>query len=309
MLAKIVLFYVFTPLTDPEAVRLWLAALAEQHGLRGRVIVSRHGVNGTLGGEIAGVKRFVRTFKQYAPFRGVDMKWSNGTGLDEAGRSVDFPKLSVKVRDELVTFGAPEEVAVDASGVVGTGEHLTPRELHRLVAERGDDVVFFDGRNAVEAAIGRFKNAVVPETTTTRDFLDELASGKYDELKDKAIVTYCTGGIRCEVLSSLMQSRGFSEVYQIEGGIVRYGESYGNAGLWEGSLAVFDGREHLEFPTGGEAAVIGRCTACEAPTNRIRNCGDPACHSRLVVCASCEERRPHCGKHASAAAAENRGEA
>lgn len=287
--AKIILFYVFAPLADPDAVCLWQREACEREGLRGRIIVSPHGINGTVGGEIGAVKRYVRRLKQYAPFREVDVKWSDGTGLDDEGRSLDFPKLSVKVRDELVTFGDPGAVRVDRDGVVGTGEHLTPRELHRLVRARGDDVVFFDGRNAVEAAIGRFRGAIVPDTTTTRDFVAELDSGRYDDLKQRPIVTYCTGGIRCEVLSALMRDRGFDEVYQIEGGIVRYGESYGNDGLWEGSLAVFDGREHVEFGRPGDAAVIGRCAACGAATSRIQNCTDPACHGRIVACATCGE--------------------
>lgn len=289
-LAKIILFYVFTPLADPEAVRLWQREACERENLRGRIIVSPHGINGTLGGEIDAVKRYVRRFKDYEPFRRVDMKWSDGTGLDAEGRSLDFPRLSIKVRDELVTFGAPSEITVDEAGVAGGGVHLSPREVHRLVAERGDDVVFFDGRNAVEAAIGRFKNAVVPDATSTRDFLDELESGRYDELKSRPVVTYCTGGIRCEVLSALMLERGFSEVYQIDGGIVRYGESYGNDGLWEGSLAVFDGREHVDFGRPGEAAVLGSCRACGAATTCIRNCIDPACHGRVVACEDCSRR-------------------
>ncbi len=93
-------------------------------------------------------------------------------------------------------------------------------------------MTFFDGRNAMEAQIGRFKDAVVPDTETTRDFIRELDSGKYDHLKDQPVVTYCTGGIRCEVLSSLMRKRGFQDVYQIDGGIVRYGETFGDSGLW-----------------------------------------------------------------------------
>ncbi|GGA68277.1 UPF0176 protein Cgl2992/cg3319 [Pseudoclavibacter endophyticus] len=311
--AKIILFYVFAPLSDPDAVRLWQREACEREGLRGRIIVSPHGVNGTLGGEIGALKRYVRRFKGYEPFRGVDMKWSDGTGLDAEGRSLDFPKLSVKVRDELVTFGAPGEVRVDENGVVGGGRHLTPRELHELVDERGDDVVFFDGRNAVEAEIGRFSDAVVPDTATTRDFIDELDSGRYDDLKDKPVVTYCTGGIRCEVLSAHMIARGFREVYQLEGGIVRYGEAYGNEGLWEGSLAVFDGRERVEFGVPGNAATIGRCRACGAATSRIQNCADPSCHGRLVACDNCgsdgaldpsldDERRRalRCAEHSAA---------
>ncbi|MFX4798033.1 rhodanese-like domain-containing protein, partial [Acinetobacter baumannii] len=88
--------------------------------------------------------------------------------------------------------------------------------------ERGNEVVFFDGRNAMEAQIGKFRDAIVPDTETTRDFIAEIESGKYDDLKDKPVVTYCTGGIRCEVLSVLMRNRGFNEVYQLDGGIVRY---------------------------------------------------------------------------------------
>ena len=95
--------------------------------------------------------------------------------------------------------------------------------MQELVAERGDDVIFFDGRNSYEAKIGKFKNAVVPDVESTRDFVREIESGKYDHLKDKPVVTYCTGGIRCEILSVVMKNRGFNEVYQMDGGIVKYG--------------------------------------------------------------------------------------
>jgi UPF0176 protein len=216
--AKILLYYAFTPLADPEAVRLWQRDLAESLGLRGRILISEHGLNGTLGGELRALKRYVRRTRDYPAFKHIDFKWSAGTGLDDDGRSLDFPKLSVKVRDEIVSFGAPGELRVDDRGVVGGGTKLSPEALHELVGERGDEVVFFDGRNALEAAIGRFRGAVVPDVETTRDFLAELDSGKYDELKSRPVVTYCTGGIRCEVLSSLMTSRGFGEVYQLDGG-------------------------------------------------------------------------------------------
>lgn len=225
---KIVLFYQFTPLADPEAIKLWQHSLAESNNLTGRIIVSPHGINATVGGDIEDVKRYVRGTRGYEPFRTADIKWSDGLGND-------FPRLSVKARSEIVTFGAPDELKVDENGVVGGGVHLAPKELHELVDSRGDDVVFFDGRNAFEAEIGRFRDAVVPDVATTRDFVDELDSGKYDHLKGKAVVTYCTGGVRCEVLSSLMRSRGFDEVYQLDGGIVRYGETFGDRGLWDGS--------------------------------------------------------------------------
>ncbi len=283
---KIVLFYAFTPLADPEAIRVWQRDIGEALGLRGRLLISKDGINGTLGGDLPQVKKWVRSFRSYAPFRDADIKWSEGTALDADGRSLDFPKLSVKVRDEIVSFGAPGELRVDEAGVVGGGTRLSPEALHALVAERGDDVVFFDGRNALEAQIGRFRGAVVPDTETTRDFVQLLDSGVYDDLKGKPVVTYCTGGIRCEVLSSLMTSRGFGEVYQLEGGIVRYGEKYGDDGLWDGSLYVFDGRGSVDFSD--HTAVIGECVGCGAPTKRTANCPDPSCRTQFVVCATCD---------------------
>ena len=278
---RIALYYLFTPLPDPEAVRLWQHTLCDSLGLRGRILISPDGINGTVGGPLDAVKAYVKATRQYPGFRGLEVKYSEGS-------AEDFPRLSVKVRKEIVSFGAPGELKVDEHGVVGGGVHLRPEELHELVDARraaGEEVVFFDGRNAFEAQIGRFKNAVVPDVETTRDFIRELDSGKYDELKDKPVVTYCTGGVRCEVLSSLMVNRGFKEVYQLDGGIVRYGEAYGDKGLWEGSLYVFDRRMHTEFSD--DAEVIGRCARCEAPTSKFENCSNPACRKLTLYCADC----------------------
>ncbi|QZY50941.1 tRNA uridine(34) hydroxylase [Leucobacter tenebrionis] len=305
---KILLYYVFAPVADPDAVRLWQRELCESLGLRGRIIISKHGINGTVGGELDACKRYLRRTREYGPFAGLEAKWSDGTGfvperpealhgVDRAApwrRIADFPKLSVKVRDELVAFGIPDELRVDEHGVVGGGTHLSPEAVNELVAERGDDVVFFDGRNAWEAQIGRFKGAIVPEVDTTHDFIAQIESGAYDDIKDRPVVTYCTGGIRCEILSAAMRERGFEEVYQVDGGIVRYGEAFGNDGLWEGSLAVFDGRESLDFAPG--AAVLGRCTVCEAPTNRLANCADPSCRARFAACATHPDAA--CAEHA-----------
>ncbi|QTJ64485.1 rhodanese-related sulfurtransferase [Rhodococcus sp. ZPP] len=275
---KIVLFYVFTPLADPDAIRLWQHTLAEANGLTGRILISEHGINATVGGDIRDVKRYVKGTRSYAPFRDADIKWSDGRGAD-------FPRLSVRVRPEIVSFGAPDELKVDTTGVVGGGTHLAPHEVHELVEGRGEDVVFFDGRNAFEAEIGRFRGAVVPDVSTTRDFVHELDSGKYDHLKNKAVVTYCTGGVRCEVLSSLMRSRGFGEVYQLDGGIVRYGEAFGDSGLWEGSLYVFDKRMSVNFSE--RASVLGTCTVCGDPTSRYENLPENQGRALALVCEGC----------------------
>lgn len=280
-LNRIALYYAFTPLADPDAVRLWQRTLCEKLGLRGRILISRDGINGTVGGALDAVKAYVKATREYPAFKKMDVKYSEGS-------AEDFPRLSVKVREEIVSFGAPGELKVDENGVIGGGTHLRPEELHELVEQKekaGEEVVFFDGRNAFEAQIGKFKGAVVPDVSTTHDFISELESGKYDDLKDKPVVTYCTGGIRCEVLSSLMVNRGFKEVYQMKGGIVRYGETYGDKGLWEGSLYVFDKRMHTEFTD--DAVTIGRCVRCEAPTSKFENCSNPSCRKLTLYCAEC----------------------
>lgn len=277
---KIILYYGFTPLADPKAVQLWQLALAEQWNLKGRVLVSKHGINGTLGGRIEDLKQYVKRTRQYPGFGDIEFKWSEGTGND-------FPRLSVKERAELVAFGAPDEIEVTTEGVVGGGVHLKPEEVKQMVETR-DDVVFFDGRNAFEAKIGRFRDAVVPDVETTHDFLAEIESGKYDHLKDKPVITYCTGGIRCEILSVLMKNRGFNEVYQVDGGIVRYGEKFGNDGIWQGSLYVFDDRLKVDFSKDPE--ILGTCKHCGDVTADFYNCANLSCRKRLLFCSGCVDQ-------------------
>lgn len=291
---KILLFYAFVPLGDPTAIKLWQHTLADSLGLRGRILVSGHGINGTLGGDVIELKKYVKGTKTYLPFKDIDFKWSEGNA-DAEGRSADFPRLSVKVRKEVVTFGVPGEIKVDETGVVGGGTKLSPEDLHTLAAEK--DLVFFDGRNKVEAEVGRFKGAIVPDVDTTREFMAELDSGKYDDLKDQPVVTYCTGGVRCEVLTSLMINRGFQEVYQLEGGVVRYGEAFKDEGLWEGSLYVFDNRKTMTFSD--RAAVIGKCHVCGGKTSRIEDCVEDSCLEQLVICDDCVAKSlPACPVHA-----------
>jgi UPF0176 protein len=294
---KVLLFYAFAPLADPEAIRLWQHTLASSLGLRGRILISRHGINATLGGDVIEMKKYVRGTRSYAPFHDIDFKWSEGRALED-GTTADFPRLTVKVRDELVTFGAPDEIEVGAEGVIGGGEKLTPAELHALVAEK--DVVFFDGRNQIESDIGHFAGAVRPGVETTREFIAQLDSGAYDHLKDQPVVTYCTGGIRCEVLTPLMKNRGFQEVYQLDGGIATYGEAYGDDGLWEGSLYVFDDRISMDFSD--HTAQVGACDRCQAPSNHVGDCGDVSCVRQMNRCESCLAADTMCDQHAAVSA-------
>ena len=278
---KILLYYKFTPIKDPAAVRLWQRSLTASLNLNGRILISEQGINGTVGGDMDDLKQYIKTAKEFPGFKDIVFKWSDG------GRE-DFPRMSVKTRRELVGFqNSDAEFTVDENGVVGGGKHLKPKQVHELVEKYGDDVVFFDGRNAHEAAIGKFKNAVVPNTNTSRDFIDELESDKYDDIKNKKVVTYCTGGIRCEVISAMMKKRGFTDVYQMDGGIVKYGEAYGDDGLWEGSLRVFDDRMTVDFSD--HTSTIGICSHCQGPTNNYENCAYANCNDLVLICLNCKQ--------------------
>jgi UPF0176 protein len=278
---KIILYYKFVPVTDPEMTRLWQLELCTRLGLKGRILISKHGINGTLGGPIDALRAYKSAMNKTAAFKGITYKWSDGGAHH-------FPKLRVKVRDEIVTFHAADELVVDETGVVNGGKHLKPEEVHKLVEERGDEVIFLDGRNVYEAKIGKFKNAVVPDVQTSRDFIRELEKPEYEALKDRPVVTYCTGGIRCEILSALMKNRGFKEVYQIDGGIAKYGETYGDDGLWEGKLYVFDDRVQMGFTD--QAKDIGECTHCAGTTSRYVNCTNKTCNRLILICDNCAAR-------------------
>jgi UPF0176 protein len=275
---KIILFYKFVPIADTETVMFWQRSLCEKLGLRGRIIVSTQGINATLGGDLKNLKYYTREMKAHSLFNGITYKWSNGTGDD-------FPKLRVKIKDELVAFGAADEVIVGVNGIKNGGTHLKPDAVHKLVEEKGDDVIFYDGRNMYEAQIGRFKNTVIPKTKTSRDFIDDIERGEISKYKNRPIVTYCTGGIRCEILSAMMKNRGYTDVYQIDGGIVKYGEKYKDEGLWEGKLFVFDDRMQMGFSD--KAKDIAECDTCGAKTSRQVN--SPNIRRKLTVrCEACD---------------------
>lgn len=255
----------------------WQRELCTRLGLKGRILISPHGINGTLGGDIEALREYKRDMNRSVIFKGITYKWSDG-GIDH------FPKLKVKVKPEIVAFDAADEIVVGEHGIENGGRHLKPAAVHKLVEERGDDVIFYDGRNMYEAQIGRFKNTVVPKAVTSRDFKEDLENGEISKHKDKPIVTYCTGGIRCEVLSAMMLNRGFKEVYQIDGGIVKYGEKYGDEGLWEGKLFVFDDRMKVGFSD--KAKDIAECETCGKKTSHQVNSTNVR-RKLHVMCEAC----------------------
>lgn len=274
---KIILYYKFVPVKDPEMTMHWQRELCNRLGLKGRILISVHGINGTLGGDIENLREYKREMNRSIIFKDITYKWSDG-GLE------DFPKLKVKVKSEIVAFDAPDEIKVTEKGIINGGKHLKPEQVNKLVEERGDEVIFYDGRNTYEAQIGRFKNTIVPDVTTSRDFKKDLESGEISKYKDRPIVSYCTGGIRCEILSAMMINRGFKEVYQIDGGIVKYGEKFADDGLWEGKLFVFDDRMKMGFSD--KSKDIADCEKCGKKTSNMVNSTNIR-RKLHVVCEEC----------------------
>ena len=284
-----ILFYKFTPLKDLQLVRLWQWELCQRLGLKGRIIISRHGINGALGGELKALKEYLKVCKSYKTLGSLEPKWSHG--LEE----VPFPKLSVRERDEMVTFNYPQ-LEVTPQGPVGGGTHLTVEGLQDLLLDVSQtagkglsdvladgDVVFIDGRNSYEYDLGRFKHALNPGISSAKDFIPWIESGAIDHLKDRPIVTYCTGGVRCEILTPVLRAHGFTNVFQIDGGIISYLENSANGdGLWEGSLYTFDTRVKIMDDL---APVVGVCVHCRGLSDLFHNCR--SCESQVLACEGC----------------------
>jgi UPF0176 protein len=280
LMEKIVLYYKFTPITDPEMTMRWQRELCARLNLKGRILISKHGINGKLGGDLNSLKAYKKAMNESIIFNDIAYKWSDGSGEH-------FPKLKVKVKPEIVAFDAPEEITVTEKGITNGGKHLKPEALHKLIEEKGDEVIFYDGRNKYEAEIGRFKNTIIPDVTTSRDFKKDIDEGEISKHKDKPIVTYCTGGIRCEILSAMMKNRGFKEVYQIDGGIVKYGEKYADDGLWEGKLFVFDNRMQMGFSD--KSKDIASCEKCGKKTSHQVNSTNVR-RKLHVICEVCAKK-------------------
>ncbi len=282
---KIILFYKFVPIADPDMTMRWQRELCEKLSLKGRVIISPHGINGTLGGEKHSLELYKRAMSDTAQFKKIVYKWSDG-GLEH------FPKLKVRVKPEIVAFDAADEIVVSEKGIENGGKHLKPAALHKMLEEKkktGEEVIFYDGRNMYEAQIGKFKDTIVPKTVTSRDFKKDIEKGEISKHKDKPIVTYCTGGIRCEILSAMMKNRGYDEVYQLDGGIVKYGEKFKDDGLWEGKLFVFDDRMQMGFSD--KAKDIASCEECGKKTSHQVNSRNVR-RKLHVMCESCAQKEP-----------------
>lgn len=264
----VILFYKYVPVAEPETLAAEQRDLCSGLGLKGRVLIASEGINGTLAGPSAAIDRYIAVLHADPCFADVDFKVSHGD--DQT-----FPKLVVKVRREIVTLGAgPLRPDQD--------NRLSPVEWKRMMEEDPNAVVL-DIRNRFESEAGKFENAVVCEIETFRDlpgYVDQL-----EALKEKKVLMYCTGGIRCEKASALLRSRGFRDVFQLHGGIVTYQEQFGNE-HWQGECFVFDQRMTVRVDEG--LVQIGRCAHSNRPTSRFVNCLHDPCHKLFILSEEAE---------------------
>jgi UPF0176 protein len=270
---QVLLFYKYVTIEDPEAIRFWVQNRAKALGFTGRVIIAEEGINGTLEGSLENTTLFTEEFLQNSLFSDVQVKTSMSDGNS-------FPKLSVKVRKEIVGTGFDPK-KVDPRNKTGT--KLRPEEL-RSWYENKKDFVIVDMRNDYEYLSGHFKDSINPELENSRDLPKALE--KLEPLKDKTVLTVCTGGIRCEKMSALLLAEGFKDVYQLDNGIHGYMEKY--PGLdFQGALYTFDQRLTMDF--GGDREIIGRCGLCNATTEAYVNCAYNPCHLHFLACLDCQK--------------------
>jgi UPF0176 protein len=268
---QVLLFYKYVTVSDPQRAANWLRGLAVKHHLLGRGIVAEEGLNATFEGLLAYTEKFATEVLRNPLFNDMQIKRSQGNGKA-------FGKLSVKVRDEIV--GTKFSLA-DADPRVKTAPRITPTQLKEWY-QGNKDFVVVDMRNDYEFASGHFKNAIEPGIGASRDLPQAIS--KLEPLKDKTVLTVCTGGVRCEKMSAYLQSNGFKEVYQLDGGIHSYMEQYPGEDFL-GTLYTFDRRLTMDF--GGPREVIGTCDFCNDKTERYVNCALNTCHRHFLVCTNC----------------------
>jgi UPF0176 protein len=294
---EIILYYKYTSIANPEGFMKWHKELCGNLGMKGRVLIAKEGINGTLEGTKENIAKYCEAFLAQDGSEGTFGNFSDTSFKRSAGTQggTAFPKLKVKVRQEVVSLKLIEAADGDTDEDINpnevTGVHLKPEELKQWY-QNGEDFVVVDMRNDYEYKIGHFKDSINPKLTNFRD-LPKVIS-KLDEVKEaskkgKKVLSVCTGGIRCEKASGYLIKKGFENVYQLDGGMHNYMEKYPGEDFL-GKLYVFDNRETVDFAgeKGLPREVVGKCDVCAGTTERFTNCANDECHIKMLCCESCQ---------------------
>ncbi len=274
---NVLLYYQFVRIDDTDAFADAHRQLCMELGLKGRILVAPEGLNGTVSGPKHACDHYRSVVSSEPRFASMIFK------VDEASGHA-FEKLFVRVKKELVTFRA--DLPSDPNEI--TGKRLTPTEWKERI-EKGD-VIILDGRTDYEYDIGHFRGAIRPDCQSFREFPEWIRTHLADA-RHKPILTYCTGGIRCEKLTSFMLRDGFTDVYQLDGGIVSYGKDPDTKGaLWDGLCYVFDERATVEINHTEDRRITGRCHHCGEPAERYVDCRNYRCHLQHIACDECERQ-------------------
>lgn len=269
------LYYCYSRIADAEQFASSHLLFCNSLNLVGRIIVADEGLNGTVSGTAESCKIYMDTLHADPRFSKIDFKIDD---VDEPS----FIKMHCRYKAEIVHSGLRDPGIIDPE--TKTGIHLEPKDFVKIKDD--EDVVIVDVRSNYEHSIGRFKNAITFDIENFRDFpekINELA--KY---KNKKIVTYCTGGIKCEKASALLLHEGFENVYQLHGGIIKYGKEAGGEDF-EGKCYVFDNRVAVDVNS-VNPLVISTCRNCGAHTTKMINCANPECNEHFTQCDACGEK-------------------
>jgi UPF0176 protein len=271
-------YYYFTSIPNPHQEVLNHKLFFQDRNMKSRIYISDQGINGQLSGVREDAEDYMRWLHQNPLFEKVIFK------IHTHHENV-FPRQTIKYRKQLVAL---DEVV----NMEQTGDHVSPTEWKQMLKEK-ENKILLDVRNDYEWAVGRFEGAECPPCETFREFktyADELSS-RVDPQKTP-VMMYCTGGIRCELYSSLLKEKGFDQVYQLDGGIINYGLKEGSD-HWLGKLFVFDDR--LTVPISEESTdVIGKCHHCGQPNESYYNCANMNCNHLFLCCPDCLKQQIGC---------------
>ena len=274
---RVLLFYKYASVENPEDLVKEHLDWCLNNDIKGRVYISSEGINGTVSGTIENIEKYKQTLRSYPQFSDIIFK-------EDEEEKHGFDRMHVRVKKELVYS------KLDDTSLEHGGKRLSPEELLEFY-ENGKDFVIVDARNWYESQIGHFKNAVTPPMKNFREWKKTVDDLK--EFKDKTVVTYCTGGIRCEKASAYMVEQGFKDVYQLDGGIVTFAKKYPDT-VWQGSVFVFDNRHVVEPNTKSELKNVAKCSFCGEPTSYYINCHNQNCDKIIVTCHKCKVENEYC---------------